>query len=115
LVPFYFAQPGCTRWMGAIISYGVAYREVILEAVHSTEQYKNNQAEQSHEATRVRERGMRGPKSAGQAQRFLGAHTAIENLFNVGRHLVRAAAARKRQPGPVFAPHRYAGLDTPRR
>jgi hypothetical protein len=25
-----------------------------------------------------------------QAQRFLGAHAAVSNLFNLGRHLVRA-------------------------
>jgi putative transposase len=58
--------------------------------IHSTKQYENNRAEQSHEATRVRERGMRKFKSVGQAQRFLGAHAAVSNLFNLGRHLVRA-------------------------
>jgi transposase-like protein len=47
--------------------------------------------ELSHEeATRVRERGMRRFKSVRQAQRFLGAHAAVSNLFNLGRHLVRA-------------------------
>ena len=76
-------------------SYGVAHRELIPETIHSTKQYENNRAEQSHEATRVRERGMRGPasrrfKSVGQAQRFLGTHAAVSNLFNMGRHLVRA-------------------------
>jgi putative transposase len=71
-------------------SYGVARREVIPESIHSTEQYENNRAEQSHEATRVRERGMRKFKSVKQAQRFLGAHAAVSNLFNLGRHLVRA-------------------------
>jgi putative transposase len=71
-------------------SYGVAHRELIPEAIHSTNQYENNRAEQSHEATRVRERVMRGFKSARQAQRFLGAHAAVHNLFNLGRHLVRA-------------------------
>ena len=35
-------------------SYGVAHRELIPETIHSTEQYENNRAEQSHEATRVR-------------------------------------------------------------
>ena len=35
--------------------YGVAHRELILNAVHNTSQYANNRAEQSHEATRVRE------------------------------------------------------------
>ena len=59
-------------------------------AIHSTQQYENNRAEQSHEATRVRERGMRRFKSVKQAQRFLGAHAAVSNLFNLGRHLVRA-------------------------
>ena len=44
-------------------SYGVAHRELIPETIHSTKQYENNRAEQSHEATRVRERGMRGPAS----------------------------------------------------
>jgi putative transposase len=71
-------------------SYGVAHRELIPEAIHSTEQYENNRVEQSHEATRVRERGMRKFKSVRQAQRFVAAHAVVSNLFNLGRHLVRA-------------------------
>jgi len=71
-------------------SYGVAHRELIPGTIHSTEQYENNRAEQSHEATRVRERGMRRFKSVGQAQRFLGTHAAVSNLFNLGRHKVGA-------------------------
>ena len=71
-------------------SYGVAHRELIPEAIHSTEHYENNRAEQSHEPTRVRERGMRKFKSVRQAQRFLGAHAAVSKLYNLGRHLVRA-------------------------
>jgi putative transposase len=71
-------------------SYGVAHRELIPEAIHDNARYVNNRAEQSHEATRVRERGMRRFKSVRQAQRFLGAHAAVSNLFNLGRHLVRA-------------------------
>ncbi len=70
-------------------SYGVAHRELMPETIHSTQQYENNRAEQSHEATRVRERGMRwsdisGFKSVGQAQRFLGAHATVSNLFWAG-------------------------------
>ena len=38
-------------------SYPVAQREVMPDTIHSTQQYENNRAEQSHEATRVRERG----------------------------------------------------------
>ena len=70
-------------------SYGVAQRELIPETIHSTKQYENNRAEQSLEAIRVRERGMRRFKSVRQAQRFVTAHTAVSNLFNLGRHLVR--------------------------
>ena len=33
---------------------------------------------------------MRKFKSVEQAQRFLGAHAAVYNLFNLGRHLVSA-------------------------
>ncbi len=60
------------------------------EAIHSAEQYKNNRAEQSHEATRVRERGMRKFKLVKQAQRFATSHAAVSNLFDLGRHSVRA-------------------------
>nr|WP_279253908.1 DDE-type integrase/transposase/recombinase [Candidatus Seongchinamella marina] len=42
-------------------SYGEAHRELLPEAIHSRRQYENNRAEQSHEAARVRERGMRKP------------------------------------------------------
>jgi putative transposase len=71
-------------------SYRVAHRELIPETIHDTSQYANNHAELSHERTRVRERGMRKFKSIQQAQRFLGAHAAVYNLFNLGRHLVSA-------------------------
>ena len=81
-------------------SYGVAHRELIPDTIHSTEQYENNRAEQSHEATRVRERGMRKFKSVGQAQRFLGAHAVVSNLFNLGRHLVRAEHYRNLRESP---------------
>jgi len=75
-------------------SYGVAHREMMPDVIHDTTQYANNRAEQSHEATRVRERGMRKFKSAGQARQFLTAHAAIQNLFNLGRHLVGAGHYR---------------------
>ena len=71
-------------------SYGVAHRELISESIHDTSRYANNRAEQSHENTRVRERGMRKFKSRVQAQRFLSIHASVSNLFNLGRHLVSA-------------------------
>ena len=75
-------------------SYPVAHREIIPEAIHVTDRYANNRIEQSHEATRVRERGMRKFKSKVQAQRFLDALAAVQHLFNLGRHLVRAEVYR---------------------
>ena len=88
-----FRSDGSEPWKivtDKLRSYGVAHRELIPEAIHITQQYENNRAEQSHEATRVRERGMRRFKSLRQAQRFVSAHAAVFNLFNLGRHLVRA-------------------------
>jgi putative transposase len=64
--------------------YGVAHRKFI-----NIPQYNNNRCELSHEPTWVRER-MRKFKSTHQAQRFLGGHAAVHNLFNLGRHLVSA-------------------------
>jgi putative transposase len=71
-------------------SYPVVHREVMSEVIHETDRYANNRVEQTHEATRVRERGMRKFKSVRQAQRFVTAHAAVQNLFNLSRHLVGA-------------------------
>jgi len=76
-------------------SYPFAHREVMPEVVHVTDRYANNRAEQSHEATQVRERGMGGPvsrrfKSTGLARRFIGAFAAVNNLFNLDRHVVKS-------------------------
>jgi putative transposase len=70
-------------------SYGVAQRSLIPESDHSTKQYANNQAELSHQPTRVRERGMRRFKSIEHAQRFLEGHAAVYNLFNLHRNSLR--------------------------
>jgi putative transposase len=71
-------------------SHGVAHRELIPDSIHDTSRYANNRAELSHQPTRVRERGMRRFKSLRQAERFLGVHAAVYNLFNLGRHLISA-------------------------
>ena len=67
--------------------------------IHDTSQYANNRAEQSHEATRVRERVMRMFKSVGHARQFLVVHAAVYNLFNLGRHLVGAEHYRNLRKG----------------
>lgn len=75
-------------------SYGVAHRELIPDTIHISDRYANNRAEQSHEPTRVRERGMRRFKSIAQAQKFVTTHASVSNLFNLGRHKVSAEQYR---------------------
>ena len=65
--------------------------------IHDTGRYANNRAELSHQPTRVRERGMGGYSSPRQPQRFLSAHAAVCNLFNLQRQLVSAAFFRLRR------------------
>ncbi len=75
-------------------SYGAAHRTAMPSVVHSTRQYENNRAEASHQPTRQRERQMRRFKSAAHLQRFASVHGVVQNLFRVGRHLLRAADYR---------------------
>ncbi len=42
---------------------------------------------------------MRGFKSMEQAQRYLGVHAAVYNLFHLGRHLVSASHYRDLRRG----------------
>jgi len=69
-------------------SYGSAKRQLGLLARHERRQRRNNRAENSHQPTRRREGKMQRFKSPGSAQRFLSAHAAVHNTFNVQRHLV---------------------------
>ena len=62
-------------------SYPAAHRAVMPSVVHCTDQYANNRAEVSHQATRQRERQMRRFKSAAQLQRFASVHGVVQNLF----------------------------------
>ena len=75
-------------------SYSAAVRTMLCDAAHNTERYANNRAEASHQPTRQRERQMRRFKSAAQAQRFLSLHGVVQNLFRVGRHLLRSTNHR---------------------
>ena len=84
------------RWLitDKLRSYPAASRTVMPSVVHVTDQYANNRAEVSHQPTRQRERQMRRFKSAVQLQRFASVHGVVQNLFRVGRHLLRAAHHR---------------------
>ena len=76
-------------------SYGVAQRELLPEVRHRSSRYLNNRAENSHRPTRRRERQMQRFKSAGQAQRFLSAHSMIYGHFRPRRHLMTAGEYRR--------------------
>ena len=75
-------------------SYPAAHRTMMPSVVHCTTRYANNRAEVSHQPTRQRERQMRGFKSTAHLQRFASVHGLVQNLFRVGRHLLRAVHHR---------------------
>ena len=75
-------------------SYAAAHRRVMPSVLHDTTQYANNRADASHQPTRRRERQMQRFRSVAQAQRFLVVHGLVQNLFRVGRHLLRAVNHR---------------------
>lgn len=75
-------------------SYRTAHRTTFPSVRHCTTRYANNRAEVSHQPTRQRERHMRRFKSLRHVQRFLSVHSPINNLFRVGRHLIKATHYR---------------------
>jgi hypothetical protein len=76
-------------------SYAAAKRDVMPSVPHCQDQYANNRVEVSHEPTREQERQMRSFSSDGHAQRFLSVHGQVNNLFRLGRNLLRAPNYRK--------------------
>jgi putative transposase len=83
------------RSLRTSFGYGAAKVEVLPSIEHLEEKYQNNRAENSHQATRLREKVMRRFKSAGHAQRFLSAFGTISSHFRVGRHLYKACSYRE--------------------
>ncbi|MFC5957303.1 IS6 family transposase [Streptomyces pratens] len=75
-------------------SYGAAHREVMPSVEHRSHKGLNNQAENSHQPTRQRERAMKGFRSVGGAQRFLATFSGISPHFRPRRHLMTAAHYR---------------------
>jgi putative transposase len=75
-------------------SYGAAFRDLHLSCRHEQGLRMNNQAENSHQVVRRRERKMQRFKSAASAQRFLSMHAAVHNAFNLQRHLISRPTLR---------------------
>lgn len=75
-------------------SYRAAHRTVMPSVEHRSSKYLNNQAENSHQPTRQRERAMKGFRSTGTAQRFLAAFSRISSHFRPRRHLLTASGYR---------------------
>jgi transposase-like protein len=75
-------------------SYSSAFRDLGLSARHEQGLRKNNRAENSHLPVRRRERKLQRFKSPGSAQRFLSAHAAVYNTFNLQRHLISRRTLR---------------------
>jgi putative transposase len=75
-------------------SYAAAAHDLGISARHERGRWKNNRVENSHQPTRRRERKMQRFKGPGSAQRFLSAHAAVFNTFNVQRHLTSASTHR---------------------
>ena len=71
-------------------SYNVAHRELASDVMHTSDRYRNNRAEQSHQVTRFRERGIRKFKSIKQGNRFLSAYKEVYHLFSQCRHLIKS-------------------------
>lgn len=83
-------------------SYGAALREIGMTDRHVSGGRLNNRAENSHQPTRRRERLWIGFKRPGSTQRFLSAHAAVYNTFNVQRHLISRQTLRTLR-GEAFA------------
>jgi len=75
-------------------SYSSAIKDLGLSARHEQGLRQNNRAENSHLPVRQRERKLQRFKSPGPAQRFLSAHAAVYNTFNLQRHLISRRALR---------------------
>jgi len=76
-------------------SYAAPLRDPGLEHLHVTGGRLNNRTEVSHKPTRRRERRMGRYKSLGSMQRFLSVHDAIDNQFNLQRHLIARRTLRQ--------------------
>ena len=76
-------------------SYGAAKRKIMPGVEHRSHKGLNNRAENSHQATRRREKVMKRFKSPRQLQRFVSIHDPVANLFHLPRFEMPSADFRK--------------------
>ena len=85
----------------AIVTDGLRSYPAAMKALGCQKRHRpgrlrdNNRVENSHLPVRRRERKMQRFKSQGQAQRFVSAHSAIYNNFNIERHLISRKTMRR--------------------
>ncbi|WP_434777997.1 IS6 family transposase [Neisseria sp. Ec49-e6-T10] len=75
-------------------SYIKPCAQLFPSSIHTRSKGENNRAENSHQATRLRERKMRKFKSIKQAQQFLANFGTVYDFFKLDRHLVSAKTFR---------------------
>ena len=68
----------------------LAELRAVVDQLTDFDTLENDQAEVSHQQSRVRKRHMRRFESAGQAQRFLAVRAASGNAFRVVGHRLKA-------------------------
>jgi len=71
-------------------SYNIISREILPDVEHRRSKYSNNQAENSHQPTRRRERRMQRFKSPDQAQAFLTSIGIIYDHFHLKKHALKS-------------------------
>jgi putative transposase len=95
-----------------LASYGVAHRRLLPSVEHRQSKYLNNQAENSQQPTRQRERAMKKFTSPGGAQRFLSAFSGISPHFRPRRHRLTAVQYRREMGTRFTTWNEVVGLPT---
>jgi putative transposase len=95
-----------------LASYSPAHRWMMPGVEHRRSKYLNNRAENSHQPTRQRERGMKHFSSPGHAQRFLSAFSGICPHFRLRRHLLTAEEYRREMDTRFATWSEITGLST---
>ncbi len=84
-----------------LASYKATLKDMGAAILQNTEQYKNNQVENSHLHFRRRERGMNKFRSMHFLQKFISIQSLFLNHFNYQRHLETRPTFKKLRQGSV--------------